>query len=101
MLVAGLVVLGKAIRGKQEYAEERRSVLLAPLGLLGGFFDAVGGGGWGPVVTSTLLGRGVEPRTVIGSVNLAEFFVTLTVAATLVTTIGSDLWPIIIGRPNP
>lgn len=55
---------------------------LIPLGLLGGFFDAVGGGGWGPIVTSTLMADGQEPRKVIGSVNLAEFFVTLAEAAT-------------------
>lgn len=96
LLLAGLVVLYKAIRGQKDYAETRK-ILLAPLGLIGGFLDAVGGGGWGPVVTSTLLGRGAAPRTVIGSVNLCEFFVTLTVAGTLVTMIGTLLWPIIVG----
>lgn len=48
-----------------------------PLAATGGFLDAVGGGGWGPIVTSTLLAKGHQPRYVIGSVNLAEFFVTL------------------------
>ncbi|NUP99628.1 MAG: sulfite exporter TauE/SafE family protein [Armatimonadetes bacterium] len=52
------------------------------LGLLGGFCDAMGGGGWGPVVAGTLLGRDIEPRKAIGSVNLAEFFVA--VAASVV-----------------
>ena len=49
---------------------------LSPLGLFGGFIDASGGGGWGPVTTSTLLSRGkTAPRTVIGSVSASEFLV--------------------------
>lgn len=96
LLVVGLVVLGKALRPRRGYAEPRK-VLLAPLGFFGGAIDAVGGGGWGPLVTSTLLGRGAAPRIIIGSVNLCEFFVASTVAATLVTSIGTSLWPIIAG----
>lgn len=96
LVVVGLVVLSKALRRQREYAETRK-VLLAPLGLLGGAIDALGGGGWGPLVTSTLLGQGAAPRTVIGSVNLCEFFVASTVAATFMMTIGTSLWPIIAG----
>ena len=70
---------------------------LAPLGLTAGFIDATGGGGWGPIVTSTLIGQGGVPRFTIGSVNLAEFFVTLTISITFLLTIGLDLWPIIAG----
>jgi hypothetical protein len=70
---------------------------LPALGLGGGFLDAIGGGGWGPIVTSTLIGRGAQPRFVIGSVSLSEFFVTLVVSATFLTTIGLELWPIIAG----
>lgn len=51
---------------------------LIPLGLGGGFMDAVGGGGWGPIVTSTLLARGQNPRMTIGSVNAVEFFIAMT-----------------------
>jgi uncharacterized membrane protein YfcA len=53
---------------------------IAPLGLGGGFLDAIGGGGWGPIVVSTLVARGNSPRHTIGSVNLAEFFVTLAIS---------------------
>lgn len=67
------------------------------LGLAGGFLDAIGGGGWGPVVTSTLLANGNHPRTVIGSVNSAEFFVTLAQSLTFVLTIGLVHWQIILG----
>ena len=57
---------------------------VAPLGFVGGLLDSIGGGGWGPIVTSTLIGQGTTPRYAIGSVNLAEFFVTLTISATFV-----------------
>ena len=58
--------------------------------------DAVGGGGWGPIVTSTLIGTGQVPRFVIGSVNLTEFFVTVATSATFIVTLGlSDLAPVI------
>ena len=67
------------------------------LGGLGGFFDAVGGGGWGPIVTSTLLGKDDTPRKVIGSVNASEFFVTLAEAITFIATIGMAPLPIVLG----
>jgi len=63
----------------------------------GGFFDAIGGGGWGPIVTSTLVARGHKPRFIVGSVNLAEFFVTVTEAATFFTLLGLSHWQIILG----
>jgi uncharacterized membrane protein YfcA len=68
------------------------------LGLLGGFCDAIGGGGWGPVVTSTLVARGKYPRTTIGSVNFSEFFVTLSQSVVFVVTLSfSEYWQIILG----
>ena len=54
----------------------------AALGAVGGFLDAVGGGGWGPVVASTLIATGDNPRRTVGTVNLAEFFIAVTVSAT-------------------
>ena len=67
------------------------------MGLFGGMLDAIGGGGWGPIVTSTLLGQGTTPRYAIGSVNIAEFFVTLIISTTFFLTVGLSLWPIIAG----
>lgn len=61
---------------------------VAPLGLVGGFLDAAGGGGWGPVVTSNLLIQGADPRKVVGTVNTVEFFLTLTVSATFIWHLG-------------
>jgi uncharacterized protein len=57
-----------------------RKVPTAPVGFFGGLFDAIGGGGWGPIVTSTLLARGDAPRFTIGSVSASEFFVSLSVS---------------------
>lgn len=61
---------------------------VAPLGLVGGFLDAAGGGGWGPVVTSNLLIQGADPRKVVGTVNTVEFFLTLTVSAAFIWKLG-------------
>ena len=66
----------------------RRPRIVAPLGLVGGFLDAAGGGGWGPIVTSNLMVQGSKPRFTIGTVNTAEFFLTLSISATFIATIG-------------
>ena len=67
---------------------------VAPLGLVGGFLDAAGGGGWGPVVTSNLLVQGSEPRRTIGTVNTAEFFLTTAVSLTFISQIGLSAFTI-------
>ena len=67
---------------------EKDPKVVAPLGLAGGFLDAAGGGGWGPVVTSNLLIQGASPRRVVGTVNTAEFFLTVTISATFIATLG-------------
>jgi uncharacterized membrane protein YfcA len=66
--------------------------LIAPLGAVGGFLDAIGGGGWGPVVTSSLIGAGAPPRYVVGTVNAAEFVVTCAVVSAFAATIAMGLW---------
>jgi uncharacterized membrane protein YfcA len=65
---------------------------VAKLALFGGFVDAAGGGGWGPVVTTSLVGSGHDPRTTIGSVNFAEFFLTLSTAASFSALITASPW---------
>ena len=62
--------------------------IVEPLGLAGGFLDAAGGGGWGPIVTGNLLVQGAEPRRTIGTVNTTEFVVTATISATFIATLG-------------
>ena len=96
LLLMGAWILWKAYRSDRPTSAEPPRWLV-PLGLGGGFLDAVGGGGWGPMVTSTLLGHGTTPRFTIGSVNFAEFFVTVTVSVTFLGTVGLELWPIIAG----
>jgi hypothetical protein len=68
--------------------EPREPKVIAPLGLVGGFLDAAGGGGWGPVVTSNLLIQGSSPRMTIGTVNTAEFVLTTVISITFVITLG-------------
>jgi uncharacterized protein len=95
LLVLGLLILWKAFTARS--ASPPPPSRVAPLGLVGGLLDAIGGGGWGPIVTSTLIGQGATARYTIGSVNLAEFFVTATISGTFFLTIGLTLWPIIAG----
>jgi uncharacterized membrane protein YfcA len=95
LLLLGIFILWKALVTTPRTGPPPRVVVA--LGFIGGLLDSIGGGGWGPIVTSTLLGQGTTPRYAIGSVNLAEFFVTLTISATFLLTIGLELWPIIAG----
>jgi uncharacterized protein len=94
LVLMGAVILYKAFRGRREGESHAHIV---PLGLAGGFFDSIGGGGWGPIVAGTLLARGNPPRTTIGSVAFAEFFVTFAASATLLLTIGVSNWLPILG----
>ena len=66
----------------------KEAKVIAPLGLVGGFLDAAGGGGWGPVVTSNLLIQGADPRKVVGTVSAAEFFLTVTISAAFIYHLG-------------
>jgi uncharacterized protein len=95
LFIMGIYIISKVFRAIRVRHEEPRHV--AKLGLLGGFVDAVGGGGWGPVVTTTLVGTGHNPRTTIGSVNLAEFFLTFTSAMVFALLVEEGPWPIVAG----
>lgn len=96
LLVMGGVILVRAFGVKAEPLDLRTHPV-GLLGLVGGFLDAVGGGGWGPVVASRLIGSGGTPRIVIGSVNASEFFLTFSISITFFATIGLELWPVITG----
>lgn len=95
LLAMGAFIVWKGIRRAVAHKEVRSHLI--PLGLGGGFLDAVGGGGWGPIVASNLVARGNHPRYTIGSVNFAEFFVASAASATLVLTIGLSFWTAILG----
>ncbi len=94
LLVMGGVIIGKAFR---EFPPRRVTTHLGPLGFVGAFVDAIGGGGWGPIVASTLIALGDDARETIGSVNAVEFFVTLSASFTFVLMLGLTNWPIIVG----
>jgi uncharacterized membrane protein YfcA len=99
-LLAGIYLLAMGVLILRKLFQRKKTKLktnITLLGGIGGFLDAVGGGGWGPVVTSTLVARGDKPRLTVGSVNLAEFFVTLTEAATFFTLLGIAYLEIILG----
>ncbi|MCA0211351.1 MAG: sulfite exporter TauE/SafE family protein [Proteobacteria bacterium] len=91
-VLAYLVLIGVwlLVRGLLYPPKIRKPTVIAPLGLVGGFLDAAGGGGWGPVVTSNLLVQGGEPRKVVGTVNSVEFFLSVAVSATFIWHLGLD-----------
>lgn len=90
----GIVIIAKALKRDKVRKKIKR---LFPLAIIGGFLDSVGGGGWGPIVSSTLISWGKTPRFIIGSVNLAEFFVALASSFTFASIIGLSHWQIIVG----
>lgn len=94
LVVMGAIIIRKAMKRADP---TETTPPLVPLGLAGGFLDAVGGGGWGPVVTTTLVGSGYHPRFAIGSVNTAEFFVTLAESVTFFLALGAVNWAAIAG----
>lgn len=95
LLIMGIYILSKAWRKIHPRTSEPRHV--GKLALFGGFVDSAGGGGWGPVVTTSLVGSGNDPRTTIGSVNFAEFFLALAGAASFTLMIGTGVWVLVLG----
>lgn len=93
-LILGVIIIRKSIilrKGKQKTKN------IPALAAFGGFMDSVGGGGWGPIVASTLIAKGRSPRYTIGSVNLAEFFISFSSSLTFIATIGVSYFNIILG----
>ena len=94
LALMGVLILARALRPFETVEPSKRG--MPAVGFAGGLLDAIGGGGWGPIVTSTLVGTGHVPRYVIGSVNLTEFFVTVATSVTLILSLGlADLAPVI------
>lgn len=94
LLIMGVIILLKAFKKTIHFKENKGMGWLA---LVGGFVDASGGGGWGPVVTTTLIGNGNNPKLTIGTVNAVEFLVTLTASGIFTMTVGLNNWQIIAG----
>lgn len=95
LLLIGLYILSKIWRTLRVQTDPPKYV--APLALTGGFVDAIGGGGWGPVVTTSLIGGGHDPRTTIGSVNAAEFFIAISTGLSFTLLGGLTHWTVIAG----
>lgn len=94
LLLMGLRIL---LTGLWQPKIRHRETRLGPLGFIGGFVDVIGGGGWGPVVTSTLIMRGNQTHIVVGSINFAKFFVAVVESATLIILLKTPQWDIIAG----
>lgn len=84
LVIIGLIVFLKGFNLKRKKYQPKSKLYMYILGFVGGFFDASGGGGYGPIVTGTLLSNNDEPKKVIGTVNASEFFITLASSITFI-----------------
>lgn len=95
-LYLGIQIFSNAFKQKQD-KKLKRKTNLTRLGLAGGFIDSFAGGGWGPLVTGTLIKNSFTPRFAVGSSTVAKFILTLTAAITFILTLGIQHWNIILG----
>lgn len=93
-LILGIIIIQKALVKRQQ---KKNVKMIGPLAWFGGMMDSIGGGGWGPIVSSTLIASGRHPKYTIGSVNLAEFFISLSSSLTFIFVIGFSQWQVILG----
>lgn len=93
LMILGIVIIIKGIR-EPLFKDEIKSVI--PLGFFGGLLDAIGGGGWGPIVTSNIIQRGKTPQMTIGTVNTAEFFVAFFSTGVFLFFLGMEGWKAVI-----
>lgn len=94
MIILAVIII---IKGLQKNIQKKKTKRIGFLAVFGGFMDAIGGGGWGPIVTSTLMGQGRNPRYTIGSVNTAEFAISFASGITFILFDGISGWPLIAG----
>ncbi len=93
--ILGLIILFKGIANKtKEFTRVKWPRLLA---FVGGFLDAVGGGGWGPIVSSNIINQGNDPQKTIGTVNTAEFFVAFFSTGVFLFFVGVENWQVVLG----
>ncbi|MBE6938770.1 MAG: sulfite exporter TauE/SafE family protein [Ruminococcaceae bacterium] len=98
LIVMGVLIFIKVFK-KDKKPPRKAGAYVYPLGFAGGFLDATGGGGWGPVVSSTMLASNHDTKKTIGTVNMAEFVVTLAQTTTFLVLISDFLahWQVIVG----
>jgi uncharacterized membrane protein YfcA len=92
LCIIGVVIVYRAWLARHPVKPREKPAPARPIGAVGGFVDGVGGGGWGPVVTSSLIGSGANPRMTVGTVNAAEFVVTVAVLVTFIVSGAVGLW---------
>ncbi|HOQ61556.1 MAG TPA: TSUP family transporter, partial [Vicinamibacterales bacterium] len=92
LLVIGAMLVLRAVRHRPPREVKRH---VGPLGFFGALLDAVGGGGWGPIVASHLLVRGHDFRRTVGTVNAVEFFVTLTISSVFLAALPAIDWSVV------
>jgi len=92
----GIKILQNAFK-KKKISEQKKKSNITVLGLIGGFIDSFGGGGWGPLVTGTFIKNGHTPRFVIGSSTVAKCILTVASAVTFIFTIGISHWNVVAG----
>jgi uncharacterized membrane protein YfcA len=95
LLALGVVILARGLRAVLPPPSEARHPIA--IGFFAGLLDAIGGGGWGPIATSTLLTQGLSPRIAIGTVNTVEFVVTVAITLAFVVALDTVYWTAIIG----
>lgn len=95
-LYLGFKILSNAFNPKKDKTLKKKTNLTR-LGVIGGFIDSFAGGGWGPLVTGTLIKNSFTPRFAVGSSTVAKFILTITAAITFFFTLGIQHWNIILG----
>ena len=96
LLVMGGYIILKAFR-RIAFRNTISGAKVVPLAFFGALLDSIGGGGWGPVVNTTLVGSGQEPKRTIGTVNAAEFFITVASGFSFAMLIGITYWETVAG----
>ena len=94
MTILAIIII---VKGLRQNIKKKKTKRIGVLATFGGFMDSIGGGGWGPIVTSTLMGQGRNPRYTIGSVNTAEFAVAFASGITFILFEGIAGWQVIAG----
>ncbi len=94
LLFLGVLILLKSFRTQRPKTEVK---FVSLLGAFGGFFDSIGGGGWGPIVTSNIVNQGNDPREAVGTVNTAEFFVAFFSTMVFLVFVVVESWQVVLG----
>lgn len=95
LLILGLIILYKSFGFKPKEKVVLKNIEI--LAILGGFFDAIGGGGWGPIVTSNIVNQGKCPKKAIGTVNTTEFFIAFISTGIFLFFVGAKSFKIVLG----